>query len=119
MLASRKIATRVVARHAMRAFSAVPARLPAQDIKFETINELLEKQTKAYSTNPMLGTKVGSAYEWMNYTQFELEVRKGRTMFNDLKVGYDDKVAIISNNRVEWAVMKYAANGVGAQFVPM
>ena len=26
---------------------------------------------------------------------------------------------MISNNRVEWAVCKYAVNGLGAQLVPM
>lgn len=119
MLQSRKIVSRAVARHAIRAFSAAPALRPMKNFKFETVNELLEKQTEAYSTNRMLGTKVGNEYVWMNYTEFELEVRKGRTMLNQLKAGYDDKVAIISNNRTEWAVLKYSANGVGAAVVPM
>jgi acyl-CoA synthetase (AMP-forming)/AMP-acid ligase II len=35
------------------------------------------------------------------------------------QVGRGDKVAIISNNRVEWAVAMYAVTGVGAQLVPM
>ena len=120
MLSCRKIVTRVVARNAFRHLSAAPpGGHPVQNFKFETINELLEKQTVAYSSNHMLGTKVGNEFQWMTYTEFELEVRKGRTMLNELKVGYDDKVALISNNRTEWAVLKYSANGVGGQIVPM
>jgi long-chain acyl-CoA synthetase len=36
-----------------------------------------------------------------------------------LGVGRGDKVAIISNNRVEWAVGAYATYGLGAHYVPM
>jgi long-chain acyl-CoA synthetase len=92
---------------------------PIQDIKFETLVELHEEATKAYSSNPMLGTRVGNAYEWLSYTDFDKEVQKFRVVLNALNVGMEDKVAIISNNRTEWAVAKYASNGVGGQIVPM
>lgn len=34
-------------------------------------------------------------------------------------IGRDDKVALISDNRVEWAVTYFAANSLGAQLIPM
>lgn len=34
-------------------------------------------------------------------------------------IGKDDKVAMISDNRVEWAVTFFAANSLGAQIIPM
>src|SRR5262249_10383497 len=34
-------------------------------------------------------------------------------------IGLGDKVGIISNNRVEWAVIAYATYGRGAAYVPM
>lgn len=92
---------------------------PIQNFKFETTVELQIKATEAYSTNPMLGTRVGNAYKWMTYTEFDQEVRKFRVVLANYKISMDDKVAIISNNRTEWAVVKYASNGVGAQIVPM
>ena len=51
--------------------------------------------------------------------QFGEEIDKFRTVLAGLGVGADDKVALISNNRVEWAVTYYAANGLGAQIVPL
>jgi long-chain acyl-CoA synthetase len=108
----------MVARRIVRTFSA-PAVRGVQELQFNTVAEMLEEATKAYTTNPMFGTKVGSAYEWINYTDFEKEVAKFRTVLQQHKIGLEDKVAIISNNRVEWAVAKYASSGVGAQIVPM
>lgn len=102
----------------MRTFSA-PALRPIQDLKFNTVTELLDEAAKAYTTNPMFGTKVGNAYEWISYADFEKEVSKFRVVLNEHKIGMEDKVAIISNNRVEWAIAKYASNGVGGQIVPM
>src|SRR5262245_10657170 len=36
-----------------------------------------------------------------------------------LGIGRGDKVGIISNNRIEWAVIAYATYGLGAVIVPM
>jgi long-chain acyl-CoA synthetase len=115
---SRTFRSTVVARRIVRAISA-PAVRGVQELQFNTVAEMLEEATKAYTTNPMFGTKVGNAYEWINYTDFEKEVAKFRTVLQQHKIGLEDKVAIISNNRVEWAVVKYASSGVGAQVVPM
>lgn len=118
MMSIYKISSRVATRKFARYLSAIAVK-PIQDFKFETTVELQIKAAEAYSTNPMLGTRVGNAYEWINYTDFDKEVRKFRAVLTSHKVSMDDKVAIISNNRVEWAVVKYATNGVGAQIVPM
>jgi long-subunit acyl-CoA synthetase (AMP-forming) len=100
------------------AAAAVPLR-PLQHFKVETLVELQAKATEAYTTNPMFGTKVGNAFEWITYEQFDKEVAKFRIVLNQHKIGFDDKVALISNNRVEWAIVNYAAAGLGAQIVPM
>jgi long-chain acyl-CoA synthetase len=42
-----------------------------------------------------------------------------RAGLGGLGVGSGDRVGIISNNRVEWAVACYATHGLGASFVPM
>ena len=34
-------------------------------------------------------------------------------------ISKEDKVALISNNRLEWATIKYATVGLGGQIVPM
>ena len=59
------------------------------------------------------------SYEWMTYGEFGREVEKFRNVLRHHKICEGDKVAIISNNRVEWAVTAYACNGLGASIVPM
>ena len=47
------------------------------------------------------------------------QVEKCRSVLASHNVGIDDKVAMISDNRVEWAVTFFAANSLGAQIIPM
>jgi long-subunit acyl-CoA synthetase (AMP-forming) len=103
----------------MRTLLSTAALRPLENFPYETLVELQQKATVAYTTNPMLGTVVNGAYEWMTYSQFDVEVAKCRAMLKANNVGFDDKVALISNNRAEWAVIKYASVGLGAQIVPM
>jgi long-chain acyl-CoA synthetase len=118
MIRNVRCATRSLPRRIARFSSSVPI-LPIQPLEFKTLIELHEKATQAYSTNPMYGTKVGGAYEWMNYSEFDVEVSKCRIVLKEHHIGKDDKVALISNNRTEWAVMKFATVGLGGQIVPM
>lgn len=115
---ARTLRSRVAVRKIVRNFSS-PAVKGIQQLKFNNIAEMLDRAVEAYSTNPMFGTKVGNTYEWINYTDFGKEVEKFRVVLEQHKIGLEDKVAIISNNRLEWAVAKYALSGVGAQIVPM
>ena len=73
----------------------------------------------AYRDNPLFGTKVDGAYQWVTYRQVGEMVDAFRGGLVSLGVGKGDKVAVISNNRVEWAVAAYATYGLGAQYVPM
>lgn len=118
MIRSARIVTKSLTRTLARPMSTIPI-LPIQDLKFTTLNELHAEATKAYSTNPMFGTKVGKEYQWMSYAEFDIEVGKCRILLNQHKVSKGDKVALISNNRAEWAVTKYATVSVGGQIVPM
>ena len=90
---------------------------------FKTINEMLESANKTFGDNKLFGTRVGSGadlkFEWMTYKEFYDNVSRVRTILSHHNVGSNDKVAIISNNRWEWAAIKYAATGLGAQLVPM
>ena len=51
--------------------------------------------------------------------EFEQLVSDFRGGLASLGVGAGDKVGMIANNRVEWAVAAYATYGLGAAFVPM
>ena len=55
----------------------------------------------------------------MTYAEFGTKVELFRKVLHELGLGKDDKVAVISNNRIEWAVACFATASIGGQIVPM
>jgi long-subunit acyl-CoA synthetase (AMP-forming) len=89
------------------------------DFEFTNLVEMQQKACKHYAPNRLFGTRVGDNFEWMNYGDFGKLVDNTRKVLHKLGVGYNSRVAIISNNRVEWAALQFAAMGLGGQLVPM
>ena len=87
--------------------------------EFKTIPELAEEACKLFADRDSFGTRKGNEYKWITYKEFGHLVQKFRNVLAHHHIGRGDKVAIISNNRVEWAIAMYAVTGVGAQLVPM
>lgn len=71
-----------------------------------------------FASNDLFGTKTGDQWVWTKYGDFAQQVEAFRGFLGNLGVSKDDRVAIISNNRVEWAVGAFAAFGLGAWYVP-
>src|SRR6185312_982402 len=65
------------------------------------------------------GTKKDGCWVWTTYRQFGEQVDRFRGGLAQLGVKRGDRVAIVSDNRVEWAVAAFACYGLGAAFVPM
>ena len=109
---------------------------------FETLSELQTKATKHFSNIDVFGTlqkdeQGNKLYKFITYSQFDTIVKEYRKAFFYLPLTADfnsqnvdhspstvgirknDKIAIISNNRMEWAAVCYSAMGIGAQIVPM
>ena len=89
------------------------------DFDFTTLAELQIKSCENNKDKPAFGTRVGKKYEWMTYAQFGKEVENFRKVLVHHNIGTNDSIAIISNNRVEWAVAMYAVVSLGGQLVPM
>ena len=87
--------------------------------KFETLNDIFRASTKAFSDRPLFGEKKAGRWQWLTYGQFAKHVDEVRGGLAALGVGKGDRVAVISNNRSEWAIGAYATYGLGAQYVPM
>ncbi len=87
--------------------------------KFKNLVDLCEKSCKAHADRELFGTKKGDQWEWMSYGEFGKLVDAFRAGLKGLGVGAGDKVGIVANNRVEWAVACYATYGLKAAFVPM
>jgi long-chain acyl-CoA synthetase len=89
----------------------------AEDVN--NLVELWQRSCKANADRPLFGSKSGDAWSWITYREFCKLVDDFRGALAGLGVKAGDKVGIVSNNRVEWAVACYATYGLRAAFVPM
>ena len=86
---------------------------------FKTLVDIFQYAVQEFADNPLFGTKRNGTYEWMNYRDFGAQTDAFRGALAALGVEKGDTVAIIANNREEWAVAAYATYGLGAKFCPM
>jgi len=87
--------------------------------EYTNLVELFEQACNKFGASELFGTKKNGRWEWLTFGQFKAEVDKCRGGLVGLGVGAGDAVAIIANNRVEWAVFAYATYSLGAIYVPM
>ncbi len=83
--------------------------------------EIFEESVAEHRDRPLFGTKnsMTGAYEWVTYGEVAGRVDNLRGGLAHIGVGKGDGVAIIADNRVEWAVIAYAAYGRNARLIPM
>jgi len=85
-----------------------------------TLSELYAQSVAAFPDNPLFGNRnPDGTWEWMTYREFGEDIDKARGGLQSLGVANGDRIAIISDNRTEWAVGAYAAYSLGAAWVPM
>ena len=89
------------------------------DYNYHCLSKMQEKSCEIFKDKPLFGTRNGPKFDWLTYGDFAKEVNKFRWVLAHHGIGKNDKVAIISNNRTEWAVVAYASASLGAQYVPM
>jgi long-chain acyl-CoA synthetase len=88
--------------------------------EISTLAELLTNSVASYPNNPLFGVRgTGGDWNWTSYAEFGDAVDKARGGLASLGIGHGDRVAAISDNRVEWAVGAYATYSLGAAWVPM
>ena len=88
-------------------------------VKFESLVDLCEQSCRSFADRQLFGVKEGTGWTWMTYARFHGLVDAFRGGLASLGIGRGDKVAMIADNRVEWAVACYATYGLAACFVPM
>ena len=87
--------------------------------QFDTLIAIFEHAIKTHPSRPLFGTKRNGAWNWLTYAEFGKLVDRMRGGLEGIGVHKGDAVAIIANNRVEWAVAAYGTYGLGGVFVPM
>jgi long-chain acyl-CoA synthetase len=97
-------------------FAAYPRRAMA---KYQTLVDIYTDALKTFPDLPLFGVKKSGEWRWMTYLEFGRKTDAFRAALAGLGVGKGDRVAIVANNRPEWAIAAYACFGLGAVFVPM
>lgn len=88
---------------------------------FDTLHEMQVRSCAVYADNDLFGTynPASEQFEYETFAKYGQLVDQCRAVLKDLGVGEHDKVAVISNNRVEWATLAAAAYSLNASLVPM
>ncbi|MEN8041284.1 MAG: long-chain fatty acid--CoA ligase [Actinomycetota bacterium] len=85
-----------------------------------TLVELITNSVANYPDNPLFGQRgSGGDWGWTTFGEFGELVEDARGGLASLGVRTGDRVAAISDNRIEWAVGAYATYSLGAAWVPM
>jgi long-chain acyl-CoA synthetase len=87
--------------------------------RFKDLVSLFQESATRHAARPIFGTKVGGSWNWITYAEFARMVDQCRGGLAARGIGPGDRVAVISNNRVEWAAGAYATYGLGGSYVPM
>ena len=90
-----------------------------KDLNIKTLAELIQNSVKRYGERPFLGIKKNGAYTWTSYAEFDIQMRKMRSLLKSIGVVKGDRIAIVANNSLEFALTAYASYGIGAIIVPM
>jgi len=88
---------------------------------FSTLHDMQVRSCEVYSENELFGSyrNETDSFHYNTYGEFGEEVNRCRAVLKDLGVQEYGKVAIISNNRLEWAIIACAAYSLNASMVPM
>lgn len=86
---------------------------------YRNLAELLEYSASKFGSRRIFGEKVNGHYQWILYAEFAQKVRLLRSSLHGLGLCKGERIAIIANNSVAWAMTAYAAYGLGAIVVPM
>src|SRR5258706_7191890 len=86
---------------------------------FSDLVSMWERITTRYAERPLFGEKHASGWVWKTYAEVAEQVDGFRAALAGLGVGAGDRVALISDNRIEWAIIVHATLGLGATYVPM
>lgn len=87
--------------------------------RYTSLVSIFRQSVAKYSNKPAFGTRKAHGWEWTTYRQLGDLVDQARAGLAALGANPGDRVAVISNNRLEWAICAYACYTRGISYVPM
>jgi long-chain acyl-CoA synthetase len=93
--------------------------VPLEPVERDTIPRLFLGAVDRFADGAALRYKVGGA--WKEWTRRDVEEQAARlaAALEEAGVGAGDRVALLSENRPEWAITDYGVTGMGAVDVPV
>jgi long-chain acyl-CoA synthetase len=79
---------------------------------FSDLVSMWARITTRYAERPLFGEKRASGWVWQTYAEVAEQVDAFRAALGALGVGRGDRVALISDNRLEWAITVHATLGL-------
>jgi long-chain acyl-CoA synthetase len=92
---------------------------PLQPFTRTTINLLFYEAIDRFGPQEALRFKRGGLWQSLSYRETELRVAHVAALLHGWKLAPGDRVAILSENRPEWAVVDYATLALGMIVVPI
>lgn len=86
---------------------------------FKTLNELFLQAMADHQKPDAFLTKTEGSYRGISSRDALLKVAPLAGAFGDMGIAAGDRVALLSENRLEWALTDYAILGLGAVTVPL
>ncbi|MDB4951757.1 MAG: long-chain acyl-CoA synthetase [Gemmatimonadetes bacterium] len=100
--------------------SVVQTRLvPQAPVERDTLPRIFLGAVDRHRRPDALAHKVGDAWERIPHAEVEARVAAVAAALEAEGVGRGDRVALLSENRPEWAIVDYAVTGMGAADVPL
>lgn len=87
--------------------------------KVRELVTLVRESVVAHHGEPVFGSPSPKGLRWTTYGELGASIERLRGALVHLGIERGDRVAVISKNRVEWAVTTCAAHSLGAVVVPM
>jgi long-chain acyl-CoA synthetase len=94
-----------------------PMNSPGQ--KFSSLVDLYTRSVTTYAARPLFGVKKNDLWVWQSYADFAVGCDATRAGLAALGLQKGDRLALITNNRPEWAMAAYATYARGGAIVPM
>ena len=93
--------------------------MTAYQPRFAHLVELFQRSVETYADRPAFGTLRGREWVFITYAELDTKVALARAALASLGVGRGDRVAIVTDNRIEWVILAHATYQRRAIFVPL
>ncbi|MGI8650671.1 MAG: AMP-binding protein, partial [Rubrobacter sp.] len=85
----------------------------------KSLVEMLRRSVERRGGNTAYGWKVDGEWRTLSYVGLWTKIKNTAAGLANLGIGRGDKVALVSTNRVEWPIVDFAAQSLGAVTVPV